>query len=244
MNAARAVGGSPRDFASEFDDLGFQILPAVLSEADCDSLFAELSELFARQQNSSRNRIGGLRNLLRICPQVAALASSRPLVSLVEQAVGRSAFPVRAIFFDKTAGSNWRVPWHQNLTIAVAQRIETAGFGPWSVKAGVVHVQSPLEILSNMTTVRLHLDACDQNNGALQVIPRSHRHGELGADEIGVQAGLGNSVTCELPRGGVLVMRPLLLHASSPARSPSHRRVLHFDYACDELPNGLKWYDR
>ena len=112
------------------------------------------------------------------------------------------------------------------------------------MKHGVVHVQPPLEILRDMTAVRLHLDPCDQDNGALRVIPGSHLNGELDAAEIETLAGLGQTVTCEISRGGALLMRPLLLHASSSAKSPSHRRVLHIEYAGDELPNGLKWYDR
>ena len=148
------------------------------------------------------------------------------------------------MFFDKTVESNWRVPWHQDLTIAVARRIETEGFGPWSIKDGVVHVQPPLEILRKMAAVRLHLDACDENNGALRVIPGSHLGGELDAEGIGAETGSGQTVTCELSKGGALVMRPLLLHASASAKSPSHRRVLHIEYVGDELPNGLEWYDR
>lgn len=38
-------------------------------------------------------------------------------------------------------------------------------------------------------------------------------------------------------------MRPLLLHASSPAASPGHRRVLHVEYAAAGLPGGLQWYE-
>ena len=241
---ASIPGDSLISSAGGFGDLGFQIFPAVLSEADCDSLSAELSQLFDRRQNSSRSKIGGIRNLLRLSPRVAALASSRPVLSFVEQASGQCAFPVRAIFFDKTVESNWRVPWHQDLTIAVAQRIETAGFGPWSIKDGVVHVQPPLEILTHMAVVRLHLDDCDLDNGALRVIPGSHLSGELSAGEIGGQTSSCQAVTCELSKCGALLMRPLLLHASSPAKSPWHRRVLHLEFACAELPDGLKWYDQ
>jgi ectoine hydroxylase-related dioxygenase (phytanoyl-CoA dioxygenase family) len=82
--------------------------------------------------------------------------------------------PVRAIFFDKSSGSNWLVPWHQDLTIAVASKCEAPGFGPWSVKDGIPHVQPPDELLKQMIALRLHLDDCDASNGALRVIPGSH----------------------------------------------------------------------
>jgi ectoine hydroxylase-related dioxygenase (phytanoyl-CoA dioxygenase family) len=244
MNAASAVRNSLRSPAGNFSDLGFQIFPAVLSESDSDTFASELTKIFEREQSGSRRRIGGVRNLLRLSPRVSQLADSPRLLSLIEQATERVAFPVRAIFFDKTAGANWRVPWHQDLTIAVTKRIETDGFGPWSTKDGVVHVQPALEILKNMTALRLHLDACDESNGALRVIPGSHLDGELSAERIEAMTGSARAVTCEVPKGGALLVRPLLLHASSPAKSPSHRRVLHIEYACDELPNGLEWFDR
>lgn len=209
----------------------------------CDELASELTALLDGQRNSSKTRIGGVRNILRQSRQVTAFANSIPREH-IENLFGRSAFPVRAIFFDKTAESNWRVPWHQDLTIAVAARIETEGFGPWSVKEGVVHVQPPTEVLANMATLRLHLDNCGADNGPLRLIPGSHQHGELSADAINNLVASACAVTCEIPKGGALMMRPLLLHASSPARLPSHRRVLHLEYACEELPNGLNWFDR
>lgn len=244
MNVASAVRDSLRAAADEFSERGFRIFPAVLPELDCDSLAAELTRLFEREQSGSQRRIGGVRNLLRLSLGVSHLAASPSFLSLIEDATGRTAFPVRAIFFDKTVESNWRVPWHQDLTIAVTERFETSGFGPWSVKTSVVHVQPPLEILQNITALRLHLDACDESNGALRVIPGSHLGGELNREQVDSAARSGRTVTCAVAKGGVLLMRPLLLHASSPASSPSHRRVLHIEYACDELPNGLEWFDR
>jgi ectoine hydroxylase-related dioxygenase (phytanoyl-CoA dioxygenase family) len=243
MNSASAVQES-RTSSGSFDENGFRIISDALSPTGCDLLAVELSELFERQQAATRNRIGGVRNLLRLSARVMGLATSPRILSLVDQATMRRGFPVRAIFFDKTPETNWRVPWHQDLTIAVAERIETDGFGPWSIKDGVVHVQPPISILERMVAIRLHLDDCHARNGALRVVPGSHHRGEISSAEIARLTRMGLDVTCEVARGGVLVMRPLLLHASSVAIQPSHRRVLHIEYACDELPNGLQWFDR
>ena len=46
---------------------------------------------------------------------------------------------------------------------------------------------------------------------------------------------------CTAKAGDVLVMRPLLLHSSSPAMQPLHRRVIHTEYAAIALPEGLEW---
>lgn len=150
-------------------------------------------------------------------------------------------FPVRTILFDKTAETNWRVPWHQDLSIPVRERHPVLGFGPWSVKEGVTHAQPPTDLLERMLTVRLHLDDCGEMNGALEVIPGSHRGGRLSAGQIAEWRARERAVTCAVSRGGVVVMKPLLLHRSSPASAPTRRRVLHVELAAEALPPPLEW---
>ena len=230
--------------AAEFNRDGFALAAAVLSEAEVSALTAAIAQLTAATADA-RGRDGtyGLRNLLRDCAAVRALARSEKLGALLGEYLGRGAFPVRVLFFDKTPAANWRVPWHQDLTIAVAERIEVPGFGPWSVKDGVVHVQPPRQILENMIALRLHLDDCGADNGPLRVVSGSHRDGKLSAAEIVGARERREPVTCEARCGDVLLLRPLLLHSSSPARRPGHRRVLHLEYAATELPGGLRWFE-
>ena len=228
----------------QFNKDGFLIVPDLLPTAECETLAAELSELLEQQKLTNPKARGGLRNVLRMSPLAASVASSETILPVVSGLIGGVAFPIRAILFDKTDGANWGVPWHQDLAIAVAERKDTEGFGPWSLKEGVVHVQPPLEVLAGLVTVRLHLDDCNADNGALRVLPGSHLNGEMSSEDIAAWSAKSPGVTCELPRGSALVMRPLLLHASSPAKNPSHRRVFHIEYAATELPNGLKWSER
>ncbi len=229
---------------SRFEQDGFQIVKSLFEHSECDLLSAELTPLFEQQQKSAQNKIGGVRNLLRSSSRVLQFATSAKLVSLLEKVAGSSTFPVRAIFFDKNPEANWLVPWHQDLAIAVAERIETPNFTGWSIKDETLHVHPPREILESMVTVRLHLDDCDASNGALKVFPKTHCHGKLGAADILKWTAKSEPVVCELSKGDALLMRPLILHASSPAENPRHRRVLHVEYATQELPNGLKWFDR
>ena len=104
-----------------------------------------------------------------------------------------------------------------------------------------MHVQAPAEILEGMVTVRLHLDACRKENGALRVLPGSHTAGRLTPEQIQAFRKQAAEVACETGLGSALLMKPLLLHASSPATQPGHRRVVHLEYACEPLPNGLEW---
>jgi ectoine hydroxylase-related dioxygenase (phytanoyl-CoA dioxygenase family) len=224
-----------------FDQNGFAIIPDLLPVGECDALADELTRIFDLYRASVPKARGGLRNVLRASPRARSVVASEEIGSVVSGLIGGVAFTVRAILFDKTDGANWAVPWHQDLAIAVAERIETGGFGPWSVKEGVVHVQPPQPILAHLITVRLHLDDCTAANGALQVLPGSHLQGELSSEAITDWTSRHAALTCEIPKGGALLMRPLLLHASARAKNPSHRRVLHVEYAAMELPNGLSW---
>jgi ectoine hydroxylase-related dioxygenase (phytanoyl-CoA dioxygenase family) len=241
VNPGITVAGPP--LTSRFAADGFEILAGVLSSGECEVLADELAHLLDEKKASSGNRIGGLRNLLQTVPRVAELAHSSQLSALLRCRLGKPPFPVRALMFDKTADANWRVPWHQDLAIAVAARIETPGFEAWSVKEGVVYVQPPREILEGMAAIRLHLDDCGSENGALRVIPGSHLRGKLNSDEIAACVKSATVHTCEVPKGGALLMQPLLLHSSSPAQSPRHRRVLHIEYATEKLPDSLKWFE-
>jgi ectoine hydroxylase-related dioxygenase (phytanoyl-CoA dioxygenase family) len=134
------------------------------------------------------------------------------------------------------------VPWHQDLAIAVRQRIDVSDFGPWSQKNGVVHVQPPRQVLESMLTVRLHLDDCGEENGPLRVVAGSHARGILLPAEIEPVVWGGPVMTCAVARSGAVLMRPLLLHASSIARRPGHRRIIHLEFAAGELPGCLRWH--
>ncbi len=150
---------------------------------------------------------------------------------------------MRAIYFDKSPEANWLVPWHQDLTLALQARVEMPGFGPWSVKDGVPHVQPPVELLQQMLTIRLHLDDTDQTNGALRVLPGSHRLGRLSAAQIrDFRSGQAETL-CVAAAGDALLMRPLILHASGRSTSLHHRRVLHIEYAAFTLPTELAWHE-
>ena len=125
-----------------------------------------------------------------------------------------------------------------------AERVEMPGFGGWSIKQGVIHVQPPPSVLENMLTLRVHLDDCDADNGPLRVLRGSHRHGRLNDDQIARLKHECEEVTCVVPAGGVLLMRPLIFHASSPAKKPRHRRVIHLEYAANPLPEPLRWFEQ
>ena len=231
------------DYAAAVERDGFAVVADVIDASAVGRLVAELEGLEVGVAASRRaGRAYGVRDLLNVLPSARGLANGDELRSLVVPLLGEGARVVRGIFFDKHGGANWKVAWHQDLTIAVRERVEVEGFGPWSVKGGVPHVQPPASVLEGVLALRLHLDDADEANGALRVVPGSHRHGRLGPQDIELLKARRGVVTCAVRRGGAMLMRPLLVHASSSAARPSHRRVLHFEYSSSNLPGGLRWH--
>ncbi len=145
------------------------------------------------------------------------------------------AVAIQAIAFDKTAATNWKVAWHQDLMFPFAERVKTEGYDLPTVKQGVDFARPPAEVLEGMLAARLHLDDCSETNGPLRVSPGTHRGGIF--DSAGIQDLIARSGerVCVAGEGEVLMMRPLLLHASSQASEPGHRRVLHFVYHTGEV---------
>ena len=224
---------------------GFAVVPDLI-DLPTVAILAEAVDR-AERGNSSLLRedaVYGMRNLLRSIPEVRALARSAVILDQVELVLGPGAFAVRGLWFDKTAKANWGVPWHQDLTIAVRERVEATGFGPWTVKAGIPHVRPPASVLEAMVTVRVHLDDClGTDRGPLRVVPGSDRSGMLDPEAIRSWVDQGSRVDCLVGSGGAVLMRPLLLHSSKAASKPDRRRVIHLEYAASPLPGGLDWFE-
>jgi ectoine hydroxylase-related dioxygenase (phytanoyl-CoA dioxygenase family) len=208
---------------------GFAIFPNCMDHDTVGRLRADFSETRSPD-----------RNILSL-PLVRAVATSRSVREIVEKILGPECFAVRGIFFNKTRQANWKVMWHQDLTIAVREQHPVIGFGPWTTKAEIWHVQPPSEIMSVMLAIRLDLDESDCDKGPLRVIPATHRRGRFSATEISALAK-NNRVTCTVPEGGALVMHRLLLHASSAYLVDKPRRVIHLEFAAQELSHALSWY--
>lgn len=217
------------------DERTARYLMSVFEDMDAPNAGASHHDSSVREKRGARF---ARRNLLST-DFVQRFIASEEVESLVNRFCP-GAIAVRAIWFDKTGDANWTVPWHQDRSIAVAQRIDADGYGPWSVKAGVPHVQPPLGVLESMVTFRFSLDVCGQDNGPLRVIPGTHRT-ILAPLQIERAAQVGPERVCATSAGGVVIIRPLVLHASSPARIAGHRRVLHIEYGPKTLPGGLRW---
>jgi len=208
---------------------GVALVPNCLS----DNLLNELNVAVSRSQPNTRN-------ILAI-DQISRLACSDTVKRWIAPILGEGCFAVRGILFNKNPMSNWKVAWHQDCVIAVRSRADVPGWGPWSVKAGIPHVRPPAAVLERMVTIRINLDNCGPDDGPLRVLPGSHTGGLLSDSQINAMPK-DSQVVCIAIRGDAILMRPLLVHASSAARAPASRRVVHLEFAAQHLPNGLCWH--
>ncbi len=229
--------------AKSFNEHGFEIIENAFDEMTVDGLVLELGRLNFGESAKKRKEVAfGVRNLLNVAPFIRNFAEFGSVRKLIEPIAGENSQIVRAIFFDKTPEANWKVPFHQDLTIAVRNQKQVSGFTTWSRKANIFHVQPPVSVLENIVSIRIHLDDTDERNGALRVFAGSHHFGRLNSNQIQKINSENESVICCVKKGGAMLMRPLLLHASSSAVNALHRRVLHFEFSAQELPEGLEWF--
>jgi len=221
---------------------GYTIIPNVFTPAEIAAMAAAIDQ--ADTSGSECRRTGQLfaiRQFLKVIPSAQPLIFAPTLLHLLNQTFGPGYFVVKSIYFDKPPGSNWFVAWHQDLTISVDRKLPFPGFGPWTVKGDQFAVQPPLSILQNIYTLRIHLDDTDETNGALRVLPGSHLRG---IERYSPTIPAPTEETCRVPSGGVMIMRPLLQHASSRSTSGMRRRVIHIEFSNAQLPVGLSWVER
>lgn len=210
------------------NEQGFAIIHGVLGEQEVTQVARDLARTPMRRSKA------GVRHALRY-PAVAELTQDLRLLNIARCILGSGAVPFRATLFDKSPYSNWLVVWHQDTALPLREKRDTPGWGPWSLKDGVIYAHAPATALSQVLALRIHLDDSTADNGPLRVLPGTHKIGVLGDDAIHQLAGQVTSVDCLVPRGGVLAMRPLIVHASSKSRSETSRRVLHVEYAASLL---------
>ena len=163
------------------------------------------------------------------------------LKKLLTSIGSKDHFLTKALYFDKPRLSNWFVPYHQDLSISVKEKHNIPGYKNWTFKKGQYGVQPPSDILENTLTIRIHLDDTDENNGALRVLPSTHLKGVILHNKI--QKAIASEKICVQKSGSIMLMRPLLLHASNKSHNENKRRVIHLEFSNRELAKPLKWLE-
>ncbi len=221
-------------YKKELEEKGFSLVNTVFTKEELDS-FIDVIE-------NSRKKYA-IRQLANLKPELLYLFfKNQQFVNLYQSVCDENYFLSKAIFFNKPSQSNWFVGYHQDMSISVNNKVEKDGYTNWTNKSGQLGVIPPKEVLENTITFRIHLDDTDETNGALKVIPKTHTKGFIRIDENFEKENLGEEYLCNVKKGGVMLMKPLLLHASAKSTSEFDRRVIHLEFSNKEIP--MNWLER
>ena len=227
----------------EISTKGFSIIQNIYTDQEVESILKEINKVDTTKDTFRKSaNLFAIRQFLKEVPDSYYLIFNDRLKEIIKSNFGDDYFVVKSIYFDKPEKSNWFVSYHQDLTISVDKKVEIENFGPWTVKQGQFAVVPPIEILKSNYTIRIHLDDTDENNGALKVIPKSHLK-EMYRPET-IDWSTESETICDVKKGGIMIMKPLLLHSSSKSTNNNQRRVIHIEFSNAELPNELKWAEK
>lgn len=230
-----------KHFAKKLEAKGTVTLNHVYSRKELAKM-GSLLHHFKLANPCNTDQVYAIRNLLGKIPDLQRCLFNKNLKTILSSIDG-NLFLTKALFFDKPAKSNWYVTWHQDTTINVKHKIEMDGFSGWTKKEDAFGVVPPEEVLFKTVTIRVHLDDTTDENGALQVMAGSHNK-ILNDQEISLITGSSIASTIEVMAGGIQIMRPLLLHASSKSTNNKNRRVIHLEFNVADLPGGLEWAEK
>jgi ectoine hydroxylase-related dioxygenase (phytanoyl-CoA dioxygenase family) len=222
---------------------GFTIINAIYSNNEVQQILATIENVDKSNETFRKSSdLFAIRQFLKEVPEAREFIYNTNLKTIVAELFGNDFFTVKSIYFDKPENSNWYVAYHQDLTISVDKKIELTGFGPWTVKQNQFAVQPPLEILQNIFAIRIHLDDTDEHNGALKVVHGSHNKNIYRPETI--DWSIETETSCLVNNGGIMIMKPLLLHSSGRTTNNRKRRVIHLEFTNQELPSELNWAEK
>jgi ectoine hydroxylase-related dioxygenase (phytanoyl-CoA dioxygenase family) len=233
----------PQSQKVEIAENGFTTINNIYTEKEVEQILWAINQANQTKETFRKSAdLFAIRQFLKEIPEIKNLVFNEKLNNVVDQLFGKNYFVVKSIYFDKPETSNWYVAYHQDLTISVDKKVELKNFGPWTTKQNQFAVQPPIPILENNFTIRIHLDDTDENNGALRVIPKSHLKKIYRPETIDWTTETETS--CAVNKGGIMIMKPLILHSSSRTTNNKKRRVIHIEFSNQELPTKLKWAER
>lgn len=225
------------------EENGFTVINHIFSDAEIQRISEVIRNTDPSRETFRKSEdLFAIRQFLKEIPEVKDLIFNEKMKTVISEIFGDRYFVVKSIYFDKPETSNWYVAYHQDLTISVHQKMQLEGFGPWTTKQNQFAVQPPQDILENIYTIRIHLDNTDENNGALKVVPGSHAKGICRPETI--DWTFETEAICNVEEGGIMIMKPMILHGSNRTTNGKKRRVIHIEFSDRELPYGLNWSER
>lgn len=234
------------NYLNEINSEGFAIIDKVYSENEINKIISEIEKVTENETANSTFRksedLFAIRQFHKEIPETLSFIFNQKLRKIIKLNFGEDYFITKSIYFDKPEKSNWFVGYHQDLTISVNKKVEIENYENWTTKQNQFAVQPPKEILEQNFTIRIHIDKTTNENGALKVLNKSHEKGIVRTENIEVEKEI--ETICEVGKGGVMIMKPLLFHASNKTTNNERRRVIHIEFSNQKLPSELEWSEK
>lgn len=231
---------------NELKSEGFTIIDNVYSENEIEKIISEIEKITEIEIENSTFRksedLFAIRQFHKEIPETLNIIFNQNLRQIIKLNFGENYFITKSIYFDKPEKSNWFVAYHQDLTISVNKKVDIDNYGNWTTKQNQFAVQPPKEILEQNFTIRIHIDKTTKENGALKVLNKSHRKGIVRIENIKFENE--TETICEVEKGGIMIMKPLIFHASNKTTNNERRRVIHIEFSNQKLPNELEWSEK
>jgi ectoine hydroxylase-related dioxygenase (phytanoyl-CoA dioxygenase family) len=233
-------------YLNEINSEGFAIIDKVYSENEIEKIISEIEKVTENESENSTFRksqdLFAIRQFHKEIPKTLNFIFNQNLREIIKLNFGENYFITKSIYFDKPEKSNWFVAYHQDLTISVDKKTEIENYENWTTKQNQFAVQPPKEILEQNFTIRIHIDKTTKENGALKVLNKSHKKGIVRTENIEVENE--TETICEVEKGGIMIMKPLIFHASNKTTNNERRRVIHIEFSNQKLPNELEWSEK
>lgn len=234
------------NYKKELNTEGFTIIESIYDDAEVEQLITVIEKKTQDKSQKSTFRqsedLFAIRQFHKEIPEALEHIFNQKMKDLIQSNFGSDYFITKSIYFDKPEKSNWFVSYHQDLTISVDKKIDLEQFENWTHKQNQFAVQPPKHILEHNFTIRIHLDKTTKENGALKVLNKSHKNGVVRTEDIIIQNE--NETICEIDKGGIMIMKPLLFHASNKTTNNHRRRVIHLEFSNQKLPSQLEWSEK
>jgi ectoine hydroxylase-related dioxygenase (phytanoyl-CoA dioxygenase family) len=231
---------------TQFNTQGFAIINNFYTNPEIETIIANIDK---KTSEKSENKIFlqskdlfAIRQFLQEFPEIFDQIFNQKLKDFINENFGDNYFITKSIYFDKPPTSNWFVAYHQDLTISVDKKTTIKNFENWTVKQNQFAVQPPKEILEKNFTIRIHLDKTTTENGALKVLNKSHQNGITRIEDLKPENHI--ETHCEIEKGGIMLMKPLLFHASNKTTNQQRRRVIHIELSNQTLPTEINWSEK
>lgn len=108
----------------ELENNGYSLISNIYSIQEVNEILSLIEIIDSNNSSLVKTKdLFAIRQLLKVKPELSELLFNKNLIQLLNTLFSTEYFLTKAIYFDKPSNSNWFVPYHQDLSISVDQKL-------------------------------------------------------------------------------------------------------------------------